>query len=64
MRIEKARGLREAWKAQGSPPCDHPIVDKERMDRGEHSGDFVCTTCGAYVDDIKGKSAPDGGKYI
>ena len=37
--------LQEAWKAKGSPPCDHPRKEKERLN-GMQTGDKVCTTCG------------------
>ncbi|MER5815475.1 hypothetical protein [Streptomyces californicus] len=37
--------LQEAWKAKGSPPCDHPNTVKERLN-GMQTGDKVCTTCG------------------
>ncbi|MDQ0791945.1 hypothetical protein [Streptomyces sp. B1I3] len=37
--------LQEAWKAKGSPPCDHPHKEKERH-LGAQTGDKVCTTCG------------------
>ena len=47
MKIDEAERLRRAWKEKrekGGPPCDHPVVDKERAERGQGTGDFVCTT--------------------
>jgi hypothetical protein len=45
MEMDDARRLREEWEAKGSPPCDHPRVEKERA-RGADTGDTACTTCG------------------
>ncbi len=49
MEMEKAHKLREAWKAHGNPPCDHPEYAQEHY-LGSGTGDYVCTTCGAYVE--------------
>ncbi len=49
MEMEKAHKLREAWKAQGNPPCDHPEYTQE-LYLGSGTGDYVCLTCGAYVE--------------
>ncbi len=67
MKIDEAERLRRAWKEKrekGGPPCDHPVVAKERGEWGHDTGDFVCTTCGMIVDDPKGKKAPDGGTWL
>lgn len=45
MQADQARRLREAWAAQGDPPCSHPKRDKE-YDLGGDTGDLVCTRCG------------------
>jgi hypothetical protein len=42
--IEAARILRE-WKKRGSPPCDHPRLEKE-YHLGSDTGDKVCMECG------------------
>ncbi|MFZ3473078.1 hypothetical protein ACODT3_10910 [Streptomyces sp. 4.24] len=42
--IEVQRAQQE-WAAKGSPPCDHPHIEKERI-QGSDTGDKVCTTCG------------------
>ncbi len=49
MEMDQAHKLREAWKAQGNPPCDHPEYTQE-LYLGSGTGDYVCTTCGAYVE--------------
>jgi hypothetical protein len=50
MKTETAEMLREAWKAKGSQPCRHFKLARERTARGDHTGDFVCCACGAYVE--------------
>lgn len=45
MQIDRAGELRRAWEAKGSPPCDHPKLDKE-YHLGAQTDDVVCTTCG------------------
>lgn len=45
MDMSDAMRLRSKWQAKGSPPCEHPRVEKERM-QGMDTGDKVCTTCG------------------
>lgn len=47
MTSEEAAALRESWKARGGERCDHLSVEKERDAAGVHTGDYVCTTCGA-----------------
>ncbi len=49
MEMDKAHKLREAWKAQGNPPCHHPEYTQE-LYLGSGTGDYVCITCGAYVE--------------
>lgn len=56
MKMHTAQRLRKAWKAEGNPPCDHPHIEEEQYDQGEPTGDYVCTTCGAYVDPRKVQS--------
>lgn len=46
MDVDEAVQLRKQWKAQGSPPCDHPYLEKEQY-LGANTTDKVCTTCGA-----------------
>jgi hypothetical protein len=48
MQMYDAIVLQKAWKKRGNPPCRHPVVDQE-YSLGSHTGDMVCTTCGAYV---------------
>jgi hypothetical protein len=51
MKMSAAEQLRASWKAKGNPPCNHPHIEQEREDqRGAGTGDYVCTTCGAFVD--------------
>jgi hypothetical protein len=45
MQKHKAEQLRIRWAEQGSPPCDHPELDRE-YDLGGDTSDKVCTTCG------------------
>lgn len=45
VQMSQAIQIRKEWKAQGSPPCDHPETDRE-YDLGSHTGDRVCLTCG------------------
>ncbi|MFE0103674.1 hypothetical protein [Streptomyces sp. NPDC059009] len=45
MEMDDATRLQKEWKAKGSPACDHPHVEKERVN-GADTGDKVCTTCG------------------
>lgn len=53
MKIDEAERLRQAWqkkRKEGDPPCNHPNVVPERAERGQSTGDYVCTTCGMIVD--------------
>lgn len=45
MELSETQRLQREWKAKGSPPCDHPRREKERI-QGSDTGDKVCTTCG------------------
>ncbi len=45
MQADKAKTLRKQWASKGSPPCTHPVLDKEYM-LGLDTGDKLCTTCG------------------
>lgn len=49
MQTSETDRLREAWKRQGDPPCDHPKTEREYY-LGSHTGDDICTTCGRVVD--------------
>jgi hypothetical protein len=49
MQMETTIELRRVWKAHGSPPCEHPNYEREYF-LSSGTGDYVCTTCGAYVD--------------
>jgi hypothetical protein len=50
MKPEEVRRLRNLWQAQGSPPCEHALVETED-DPGAPTGKKACLTCGAYVMD-------------
>ena len=45
MELKDVQRLQREWAAKGSPPCDHPELVKEVIDRIK-TGDKVCTTCG------------------
>lgn len=45
MQMTEGARLREEWERKGSPPCDHPEVDREYWN-WQFTGDRVCTTCG------------------
>lgn len=45
MQADKAKQLRHAWSAKGSPPCDHPKLVKEYI-LGAQTDDKICATCG------------------
>jgi hypothetical protein len=49
MKMHTAQVTRKAWKAEGNPPCNHPHIEEEQYDDGRLTGDYVCTTCGAYM---------------
>jgi len=55
MQMDKITELRKAWKARGNPPCEHPHYEQEHIG-SSGTGDYACTTCGAYVDLEKLKS--------
>jgi hypothetical protein len=58
MDMDKAWRLQKEWQAKGNPPCDHPDYEMERFQPGGmHTGDHVCTQCGAVVDpaDLRSK---------
>ena len=42
--------LQRAWKAKGSPPCEHLWTEKEYY-RDNPTGYLVCTTCGESIRD-------------
>lgn len=46
MDVSETKRLQKDWEAKGNPPCEHPRLEKERMN-GAQTGDQVCTTCGA-----------------
>lgn len=45
MQMSEFAKLEKEWKAKGSPPCDHPTVDREYY-LGSGTGDEGCTVCG------------------
>jgi transcription initiation factor TFIIIB Brf1 subunit/transcription initiation factor TFIIB len=47
MQMDEAARLREKW---GDKPCSHPKIMKEYY-LGSQTGDKVCTTCGAVIDE-------------
>jgi len=49
MQMHKILELQKAWKGRGNPPCDHPHYEEEHY-LSAGTGDYACTTCGAYVD--------------
>jgi len=49
MQFDKRGKLKREWEARGNPPCDHPHSVQEHIGSAG-TGDYVCTTCGAYVD--------------
>ncbi len=49
MQMEETTELRRIWKAHGSPACEHPSYEQLYF-LSSGTGDYVCTTCGAYVD--------------
>ena len=48
MQMERATELRRVWKAHGSLRCEHPNHEQVYF-LSSGTGDYVCTTCGAYV---------------
>ncbi|WP_405506295.1 hypothetical protein OG323_05910 [Streptomyces cyaneofuscatus] len=45
MDMADASRLQQDWAAKGSPPCEHPQLEKERLN-GMDTGDKICNTCG------------------
>lgn len=45
MQTSEAEQLQKEWAAKGSPPCDHPSLEREFY-LGSRTGDKVCRTCG------------------
>ena len=45
MQRKQALKLQETW---ANRPCDHPAFAKE-YDLGKHTGNYVCTQCGAIL---------------
>ncbi|MGW7087490.1 hypothetical protein ACWGH2_28895 [Streptomyces sp. NPDC054871] len=45
MQADDAMRLNREWKEKGSPPCEHPHLEKEYY-LSAQTGDKVCTTCG------------------
>ncbi|WP_199828548.1 hypothetical protein [Streptomyces sp. WM6372] len=43
--MHEAIQVRREWADKGSPPCEHPQIEKE-YHLGSDTGDKVCTTCG------------------
>jgi hypothetical protein len=50
MTTEVGELLRKAWKMNGSTPCRHFKLSRERTARGDHTGAFLCCACGAYIE--------------
>jgi len=48
MQVSEGQDRRDAWGKKGSPPCLHPIYDRERIGSID-SGRFLCIVCGEYV---------------
>lgn len=49
MEVSRAKALRDAWKSEGDPPCSHTRLDAESTESGYFTGQYVCKTCGDYV---------------
>ncbi len=49
VQMDDVAKIRKRWQEAGSPPCDHPDIDKEYY-FGTSTGDYACLQCG--------KSAP------
>jgi hypothetical protein len=49
MTVNEALRLRETWRSQGSPTCEHASLELERKVGGQLTGGYVCTRCGAEV---------------
>ncbi len=43
MQRKRANELKQEW---GGKACAHPVFSRE-YDKGERTGDYVCTQCGA-----------------
>jgi hypothetical protein len=48
VQMDKVAEIRKAWEAAGSPPCEHPDVEREYY-LGSNTGDRVCVRCGETV---------------
>ena len=42
--------LRERWRDNGNPACQHLELSQERSFSGTLTGASLCTTCGAIVE--------------
>ena len=49
MEVSRAKALRIAWNSKGEPPCPHTRLDAESTESGYFTGQYVCKTCGEYV---------------
>jgi hypothetical protein len=49
MRAEDGAALRDAWKAKGSPSCNHPLLAIETTATGYLTGSYICKICGHTV---------------
>jgi hypothetical protein len=49
MQMQQTTELRKNWKANGNPPCEHQNYEQLYF-LSSGTGDYVCMTCGAYVD--------------
>lgn len=47
VQMSETSAAMRAWEEEGRPLCKHPHMEREYA-VGAHTGDDVCTTCGAY----------------
>ena len=45
VQMSDVKAITEAWRAAGSPVCEHLKLDKEYA-VGMSTGDHICTACG------------------
>jgi transposase-like protein len=70
--VSRAKALRIAWKSKGEPPCPHNRLDAESTESGYFTGQYVCKTCGDYVQvhnyvsrrDPQDMKRPHWGRYV
>ena len=59
MEDSRAKALRDAWKSQGDPLCQHTRLDAESTASGYFTGQYVCKACGEYVP-VEQHASPSG----